>query len=162
MNLKKLTTNLTTALVLSGLCASVAMGADPITPQSDDQQKSSTKTEAALSHFPEPTDFVAVDTQPEATFRQAPEYPRLAQRVGLEGRVYVQALIDTSGEVAKAIVGRSTGAPILDQAALDAAYKCKYKPAMRDGQPVAYWVTYKVKFEIPKSETASVNKSESP
>lgn len=158
MDFKKLTTNLTVALFITGLSATAAFGADPISPPVNDQDAVTVKGEVT---YPEVDDFVAVDTQPEAIKKHVPVYPRLAQRVGLEGRVYVQALVDVSGDVHKAIVGRSTGAPILDQAALEAAYKYKYKPAMRDGKPVAYWVTYKVEFEIPARETASAAASES-
>ena len=33
-----------------------------------------------------------------------------------------------------------------DEAAMEAAYQFRYKPAIQNGQPVAVWVTYQVNF----------------
>jgi len=149
MDFRRLTVNLTTGLLVVAFTATAAQGADPITPPESES------IAASEEKFPGPSDFVAIDTYPEATYRHAPDYPRLAQRLRLEGKVYVQTLVDTTGKVRQAIVGRSCGTPILDQAALDAALLYQYKPALRNGKPVACWVTYKVEFEVPKADVAT-------
>ena len=41
---------------------------------------------------------------------------------------------------------KSSGTPALDEAAVAVAHKCKFKPAIQNGRPVAMWVTYKVDF----------------
>jgi protein TonB len=56
--------------------------------------------------------------------------------------------VDTDGTVKEAVVYVSSGVAVLDRAALKAAYKNKFRPAVQNGNPVAIWVTYKVKFEL--------------
>lgn len=51
-----------------------------------------------------------------ATHRQ---YPRAARRAGLQGTVHVRFVIDPEGRIADAAVERSSGARVLDRAALD-------------------------------------------
>lgn len=46
-------------------------------------------------------------------------YPRAARRAGLEGTVHVRFVIDPEGRIADATVERSSGARVLDRAALD-------------------------------------------
>ena len=38
-----------------------------------------------------------------------------------------------------------------DDAAIEAAYKCKYKPAIQNGRPVAVWVSYQVEFVLEEA-----------
>jgi protein TonB len=47
------------------------------------------------------------------------EYPRAARRAGLEGTVHVRFVIDPEGRIADAAVERSSGARVLDRAALE-------------------------------------------
>jgi protein TonB len=46
-------------------------------------------------------------------------YPRAARRAGIEGTVHVRFVIDPEGRIADAAVERSSGARVLDHAALD-------------------------------------------
>ncbi|MDF1544608.1 MAG: hypothetical protein P1R58_05850 [bacterium] len=39
---------------------------------------------------------------------------------------------------------------LLDDAALDAAFLCIYKPGITNGKPIKVWVTYKVAFSRPE------------
>ena len=67
---------------------------------------------------------------------------------GLEGVVWVKALVGSDGSVRDAVVYKSSGTPSLDEAAVAAAPACKFKPAIQNGSPVAMWVTYKVEFVL--------------
>jgi TonB family protein len=97
--------------------------------------------------YPEPDQFVPVDQMPAMLYEETPVYPPKARKSGIEATVYVKSLVDKKGEVVKAMIAKaSNDAYGFDQAALDAAYKCKFKPAMQNGQPVATWVIYSVKF----------------
>ena len=73
-----------------------------------------------------------------------------AQKQGLEGFVWVGALIDAQGQVAEAVIQQDANPDSgFGKAALAAAKKCRYKPAIdSDGKPVAVWVSYKVVFSL--------------
>lgn len=69
-----------------------------------------------------------------ATKQAKPVYPPAARTVRQTGVVKVEVVIDESGEVAE--VQNSSGPSMLQSAAKDAIRKWKFKPFMRDGQPV--------------------------
>ena len=96
--------------------------------------------------FPEINEFVALDKMSELIYKEPPVYPRLAQRAGIQGKVYGKALIDKDGLVREAVVIKSSESALLDKSARAAALKNKYKPGMFKGKPVACWVPFKVEF----------------
>ncbi|RII83809.1 energy transducer TonB [Neopusillimonas maritima] len=78
--------------------------------------------------------------------RPVPEYPRLSIRRGETGRVVVRVLISPQGDVQKVSVQRSSGHPRLDNAALDAARKARFRPYTENG--VAYPALADIPFEF--------------
>lgn len=106
----------------------------------------------ANKDLPGEKEFIAVEILPEMIYEETPLYPEEAKEKKLEGIVYIKALIDKSGTVVDAKVSKTCGTELLDKAALAAAYKCKYKPAVQKGKPVAVWVTYKVEFKLDKDQ----------
>ena len=66
--------------------------------------------------------------------RVQPEYPRMAQVMGLSGTVELQARIGTDGTVQELEV--ISGNPILARAAIEAVQQWRYQPTQLDGQPV--------------------------
>lgn len=98
-------------------------------------------------YMPGANEFVPVEIPAEMIYEQTPEYPRLAQTAGMEAVVWVKALVDKNGNVRDAMVLKSSGSKAgFDEAAVDAAYKCRFKPAIQNGRPVAVWVSYQVEF----------------
>lgn len=88
-----------------------------------------------------------VDTKPVALNRPEPNYTEVARRNHVQGAVRVRVLVGADGAVKRAIVLR--GLPDgLDEEAVKAAYKMRFRPAMKDGQAVAYWVTVDVQFNL--------------
>jgi periplasmic protein TonB len=73
-----------------------------------------------------------------------PEYPTIAKAQHVSGRVQIEAVIDTSGNVAGVKV--ISGPALLHRAALDAVKQWKYSPAVLDGQPTITHVTVNVDF----------------
>jgi protein TonB len=70
----------------------------------------------------------------KAVSKPAPVYPPLAKAAGAQGPVTVQVLIDEQGRVLSA---KATGGhPLLQQAAVQTAYRWKFTPTMLSGQPV--------------------------
>ncbi len=100
-------------------------------------------------YIPTPDEFVAVEERP-VKFQDAPLiYPEIARKAGIEGSVWVKVLVDRSGNVKDALIAKESGANAgFEEAALEAAKQCKWKPAMQNKQPVALWVTYEIKFQL--------------
>lgn len=66
----------------------------------------------------------------------APEYPVLAERRQIEGRVELELTIDTTGKVKDVAVRRAEPRDTFDRAAIEAVRKWEYQPAQVDGEPV--------------------------
>jgi TonB family protein len=99
--------------------------------------------------FPTPEEFVSVDELPVQVYIASPVYPDLAERAEIEGTVWVRALVDTEGRVRDAIIQRPSGSNAgFEEAAREAAFKCRYLPGKQNHRPVAVWVSYKVAFEL--------------
>ena len=100
----------------------------------------------------EPTYFVAVEEMPEpiggiAAIQAKIIYPEIAKRAGVEGRVYINAFVDESGNVTKAVVLKGIGAGC-DEAALKAVKETKFKPGKQRGKPVKVQVSVPVIFRL--------------
>ncbi len=101
--------------------------------------------------YPEINDWVPYQHLPEMIYEAVPDYPRLARQAGMEASVWIKALVDKKGNVIKAVVFKFSGSKAgFDEAAVAAAFSCKYKPAVQNGYPVPAWVTYKVEFILNK------------
>ncbi|MYM72875.1 TonB family protein [Duganella sp. FT134W] len=68
-----------------------------------------------------------------------PEWPKESLRKEQQGTVQLAFLIGADGGVRDTRVVRSSGYPLLDSAAKDSLAKCKFKPAIHDGQAVESW-----------------------
>ena len=103
-------------------------------------------------YIPPPDEFIAVEQQPKQLKLEQPKYPEMAQKAGIEGEVWVKVYVDKSGNVKKAIVLKESGANVgFEEAAVKAALKGKWKPAMQNKQPVGVWVAYVIKFTLRSS-----------
>jgi len=97
--------------------------------------------------------FVAYDEPPEpiggfAAIQEKLVYPEIARKAGVEGRVYVQVIIDERGNVIKAIVTKSLGNNGCDEAAINAIKSVKWKPAKQRDKPVKVSVGIPVVFKL--------------
>jgi len=75
-----------------------------------------------------------------------PLYPVLAKRGRVEGTVRLTATIDKDGKVDK--VETVSGHPILEQAAVEAVKKWRYRPTVLNGEPVEVVTTIDVIFKL--------------
>jgi protein TonB len=76
------------------------------------------------------------------------EYPALSQRLGEEGTAIIRLQVSVDGGVIDARVEKSSGYPRLDNAALDAVRKARFKPGTRGGVPVVMWARQPIKFDL--------------
>ncbi len=81
---------------------------------------------------------------------QPPEYPRASKRLSEAGTVMLRVFIDQRGQTAQVQVTRSSGYPRLDESALSAVRKWRFKPYTVNGQPTAGWAAIPVMFELEK------------
>ena len=72
-------------------------------------------------------------------------YPKEARRLNAQGTVEVEIIVDEKGIPRDAVVLHSAGA-VLDEAVIEAVYKFRYTPAVKDGVPVKVRQTYSQKF----------------
>jgi len=95
----------------------------------------------------EPEIFVIVEQSPEligglAGLQKKIRYPEIAKKAGVEGRVYLQFVVDEQGNVHDPIVTRGIGAGC-DEEAIRAIMDAKFKPGRQRGKAV------KVKMSLP-------------
>ena len=91
---------------------------------------------------------VAVSTPAFLEPPQAPHYPRSMRSRGLGGVVIVEVLIGAKGNQTELEIAKSSGLPALDQSALSAVRKWRFKPHAVNGINVASRVHIPVRFAI--------------
>ncbi|MEK8049672.1 energy transducer TonB [Ideonella sp. DXS22W] len=77
-----------------------------------------------------------------------PEVPRASRRLNETGRVIVRVLITEAGLPDRLSVERSSGFARLDEAALAAVRKARFRPYTENGQPQSGWALVPVSFEL--------------
>ena len=88
-----------------------------------------------------------VDTKPVRLSTPMPRYTQAARANGTQGSVLLSVLVGEDGTVKQARVVR--GLPDgLTEEALAVARGSKFKPAMKDGKPVPYWIGLEIGFTL--------------
>jgi TonB family protein len=80
-------------------------------------------------------------------FRVEPEYSEEARKARYQGTVVLQAIVRRDGKVDVLQLVRSLGFG-LDQNAIDALKKWRFRPAMKDGKAVDVTMNFEVTFNI--------------
>jgi D-alanyl-D-alanine endopeptidase (penicillin-binding protein 7) len=70
-----------------------------------------------------------------------PEYPQEDLDAGHQGTVTVNFMVERDGTVAGSAIGRSSGYASMDEAARGALVKCRFRPALMNGNPAAKWTS---------------------
>lgn len=110
-------------------------------------EKDDSKQQIISSDF-----FVAVDESPgpvggmEAIQKKI-TYPEIAKRAGIQGKVFVKAYVDESGNVVKVEILKKAH-PALDSAAVDAVMKTKFNPGRQKGKPVKTQISIPIVFAL--------------
>jgi TonB family protein len=87
---------------------------------------------------------------PIPTFRPEPEYSEQARAAKWQGAVLLQVVIDENGVPRDLKVIRSLGMG-LDQKAIEAVQQWRFKPGVKDGQPVPTSAVIEVNFRLAQS-----------
>lgn len=77
-----------------------------------------------------------------------PEYPRILLDKNIEGKVTLQALVDTVGRVIEVEVLASTGENLFEQAAEEAVRQCRFRPYRPGGEASEVYAVFRFSFRI--------------
>jgi protein TonB len=77
-----------------------------------------------------------------------PAYPPLARKLGIEGVVVLRVQVSVAGAPGQVAVAQTSGAPVLDEAALKAVQGWTFVPARRGDTPIAHSVDVPIRFEL--------------
>lgn len=111
--------------------------------------------DGSLAHLLDPPDFEAfygkqVDKQAEVTAKPEARYTREASRAGVQGFVSLELLLLPNGKIDRIRVLKTLPYGLTENA-IHVACKVKFKPAIKDGQPVAQWVRIIYGFQLGNS-----------
>ena len=101
-----------------------------------------------LTASPEPVPSMTVSRKVEYLYNPPPDYPSRARRLGLEGEVLIRTRVLPNGEPEELVLAQSSGYTLLDQAAIKAVRKWRFRPARRSDERVASWVEIPVRFRL--------------
>ena len=90
-------------------------------------------------------------TPPTLLYKDEPEYSEEARNAKFQGTVVLYVEVDSSGKAINPRVIRSLGLG-LDEKAIEAVRKWKFKPGYKDGRPVTVGATIQVDFRLPNPD----------
>jgi TonB family protein len=93
------------------------------------------------------SDQQRVDQAPVPLNRPRPNYTEEARKNKIQGVILARALIGAEGTVRQVAIRRGLPGG-LDGEAILAVSQMRFRPAMRDGNPVATWITLEVEFNL--------------
>ncbi len=99
---------------------------------------------------PPPPPKIIPASEVQYLVKPAPEYPRLSVRAGESGLVLVGVYIDEAGLPRTVQVQQSSGHTRLDESAVSAVKKARFKPYTQNGVPTAGWARIPIPFELEK------------
>ncbi len=138
--------------MLIGLTGIIACTEMPDTPV---QSQTTTAAKAANKVLETPEELQGV-VMPEIiggvqALYEKIQYPEAARERGIEGKVIVRFVVDEVGRVRDAQVIRGVH-EALDQTVLQAVQALRFKPAQKDGLPVAVRMTLPVVFQLGEKD----------
>ena len=131
----------------------------PIASEDEDLAEDLTIEETDLDNFdawdappPPPSGpqfkFIPYDDPPRPITPIKPVYPDIAQEAGIEGQVLIQCFIDKTGRVKETIIIKGVPNTGLNESAVAALRKTRFRPARQRENPVGVWVTIPINFKL--------------
>lgn len=111
----------------------------------------------ALNGLPDATDeiveFWHVEVEPKLIYpttaeeeQEVLQWPEVARRAGIEGLVVLHLLVGKDGTVEEVKVLK--GPEIFRQAAVQAAQRFRFSPALQNDKPVRVWISQAIRFKL--------------
>ncbi|MFQ6677758.1 MAG: energy transducer TonB [Fidelibacterota bacterium] len=131
----------------------------PIESESEDLADDLTIEETDLESFeawdapPPPPEgpqvkFIPYDDPPKPLSPIRPKYPEIAQEAGIEGTVIVQVFVDKKGRVKETSILKGIPNTGLDEAAIEAIRRTRFRPAKQRERAVGVWISIPVNFRL--------------
>lgn len=120
-------------------------------PPANTEKPGAPQTRAIAAQAPGGDSGPVEISQPSYRRYVQPKYPSRAVRSGHQGLVVVDLEIDPDGRATRVTVERSSGFPLLDNAAIAAARQARYHPALQDGRNVSSRASARYRFQLPGS-----------
>ena len=134
----------------------------PVESESDDLLDDVTIDATTIDMFseiepPPPPDqmieFIPYDEDPVPIggyqdIKNRAKYPEIAREAGIEGMVIVRAFIDEKGIVRDMKIQKGIPNTGLDEAAMSAIGRTKFKPAKQRDKPVGVWISIPITFKL--------------
>lgn len=131
----------------------------PVESEDDDLADDLTIEETDLDNFdawdappPPPSGpqvkFIPYDKAPVPLMPIRPVYPDIAQEAGIEGQVIVQCFIDKKGKVTETIILKGIPNTGLNESAIAALRKTRFRPAKQRETKVGVWITIPINFTL--------------
>jgi protein TonB len=95
-------------------------------------------------------DVSELEKRPEALSQAAPAYPAELRKAKIDGSVTLAFVLNEAGRVEEPRVENSSR-PEFEKPALDAIRKWRFKPGMKDGQPVRTYIRVPMRFRVASS-----------
>ena len=92
--------------------------------------------------------FIPYDDPPQPLSSIRPVYPEIAQEAGIEGTVVVPVFVDKKGRVKDTLVLKGIPNTGLDEAAVTAIKKTRFRPAKQRERAVGVWISIPVNFRL--------------
>ena len=92
--------------------------------------------------------FIPYDDPPQPLSSIKPVYPEIAQEAGIEGTVVVQVFVDKKGRVQDTLILKGIPNTGLEEAAVTAIKKTRFRPARQRERAVGVWISIPVNFRL--------------
>lgn len=92
--------------------------------------------------------FIPYDDPPKPLTPIRPKYPEIAQEAGIEGTIIVQVFVDKKGRVKETSILKGIPNTGLNEAAIAAIRKTRFRPAKQRERAVGVWISIPVNFRL--------------
>lgn len=92
--------------------------------------------------------FFAWEEAPELRRIVKPDYPEIARKAGVEGKVIMKIIVDELGNVIQAEIMIEEPPGIFGKAAIDAVMQYKFKPARQRDKAIKVWMGHTIIFTL--------------
>lgn len=136
-------------LIVAFIFPSLALAQKPSTVDSVQPSIQTPRQEAE----PDRDEFIEISEEPHPlqNIQSLIVYPEEARKSLLEGKVMVQILVGTGGEIKKIEIEHADN-DIFRQPVIDALKKVKFTPALQGKKPVAIWYSQTINFKLANNQ----------